>query len=150
MMHRNEDSRLPGFPVITAVTLEWGQQDAFGHVNNIHHFRWFETGRIDYLTRLGVPVVAHGIAPILAAINCNYRRQIKWPDEILIGTRITRIGNSSLTVAHALWTRQNGTIAADGDSVVVIFDYAKQRPHPVPDSLRQLIAEMEGREIQDS
>ena len=137
------DPRLPGFPVITSVTIEWGQQDAFGHINNIHHLRWFETGRIDYLMRLGVAVTAHGVGPILAAINCNYRRQIQWQDEILIGTRVTKIGNSSLTVAHAIWSRDNNGIAADGDSTVVMFDYEKQKPHPVPDELRQLISQME-------
>lgn len=125
--------------------IQWGQQDAFGHVNNIHHFRWFETGRIDYLARLGVPISAAGVGPILAAINCNYRRQISWPDQVLIGTSVTRIGNTSITVSHALWSREHDAIAADGDSTVVIFDYEQQKPHPVPDELRLKIAKLEGR-----
>ncbi len=145
MPDSDNDPRLPGFPVITSVTIEWGQQDAFGHINNIHHFRWFETGRIDYLTRLGVPVTAHGVGPILAAINCNYRRQIQWQDVILIGTRINKIGNSSLTVGHAIWSRDNNAIAADGESTVVMFDYEKQKPRPVSDELRRLISQMEGK-----
>jgi acyl-CoA thioester hydrolase len=147
MTNRNHDPRLPEFPVITPITIEWGQQDAFGHINNIHHFRWFETGRIDYLSRLGVAVKAQGVAPILAAISCNYRRQLNWPDEILIGTRVTRIGNTSLTVGHAIWSRESHAISAEGDSTVVIFDYEKQKPHPVPDELRRKISELEGRPL---
>jgi acyl-CoA thioester hydrolase len=90
-------------------------------------------------------ITSEGLGPILAAINCNYRRQIKWPDEILVGTRVTRIGNSSITVAHAVWSRDNSAIAADGDSTVVYFDYTRQRPHPVPDELRKRISELEGK-----
>ncbi len=141
------DDRLPDFPVVTPMIIQWGQQDAFGHVNNIHHFRWFETGRIEYLARCGVAISAVGVGPILAAINCNYRRQINWPDEILIGTRITRIGNTSMTVAHAIWSREHDGIAADGDSVVVMFDYENQKPHPVPDELRQAITRLEGKPV---
>ncbi len=146
-MTDQQDPGLAEFPVVTPLTIEWGQQDAFGHVNNIHFFRWFETGRIEYLARLGMAITSEGIGPILAAINCNYRRQIKWPDDILIGTRVTRIGNSSITVAHAIWSNRNKAIAADGDSTVVYFDYNRQRPHPVPDELRRLVAELEGREM---
>lgn len=147
MHSADTDSRLPGYPVVTPITLQWGHQDAFGHVNNVHHFRWFETGRIDYLARLGVAVTAEGVGPILAAINCNYRRQIKWPDEILIGTRVTRIGNTSLTVNHAVWTRNNDGVAAEGESTVVMFDYVAQRPHPVSSELRALITQLEGKEL---
>ena len=141
------DLRLPGFPVVTPITLQWGNQDAFGHVNNIHHFRWFETGRIEYLARLNVAITSQGVGPILASINCDYRRQIKWPDEILIGTKVTRIGNTSMTVHHAVWTRDNDGIAAEGDSTVVLFDYDAQRPHPIPDDLRRRISELEGKAL---
>jgi acyl-CoA thioester hydrolase len=144
-MSDSADSRLPGFPVVTPMFIQWGNQDAFGHVNNIHHFRWFETGRIEYLARCGVPISAEHVGPILAAIQCNYRLQIGWPDDILIGTRVTRIGNSSITVAHAIWSRSNDAIAADGDSTVVMFDYRKQKPVTVPDEVRAAIARLEGR-----
>jgi len=139
--------QLAEFPVVIEQPVQWGEQDAFGHVNNVTHFRWFETARVAYLERLGMQYMTspEGKGLILAAINCNYRRQIKYPDAVLVGCRVTRIGNASLTIAHAVFSRQDGAIAADGDSVVVMFDYATQKSRRVPAELRAAIGQLEGR-----
>lgn len=139
--------QLAEFPVVIEQPVQWGEQDAFGHVNNVTHFRWFESARVAYLERLGMRYMTspEGKGLILAAINCNYRRQIKYPDAVLVGCRVTRIGNASLTIAHAVYSRQDAALAAEGDSVVVMFDYALQKSRRVPDDLRAAIAALEGR-----
>ena len=138
---------LVGFPVVIAWPVQWGDQDSFGHVNNTVLFRWFESGRIAYFERLGLGRVTpgEGLGPILATINCNFRRQLNYPDTVHIGTRVTKIGNSSLTIAHAVFSERLQLLAADGDSVVVILDYGAQKPARVPDEVRSTIATLEGR-----
>jgi acyl-CoA thioester hydrolase len=147
----NPPAELASFPAVVRLPVQWGDQDSFGHVNNAVYFRWFETARIAYLERIGLGDKHAGqtteeddIGPILAAINCNYRRQIKYPDTILVGARITRIGRTSLTMTHALWSEMQQAIAADGDSTVVVFSYQANRPQRVPDELRALISKLEG------
>lgn len=136
--------QLDGFPVTTPLTIQWGNQDAFGHVNNIHYFQWMESGRIDYLFKLGIAITSEGVGPILAAINCNYRKQISFPDSIVVGTRITNVGRTSMTIEHQIWSEQNNAIAADGESTVVMFDYDRQKPCPISDDLRTAIEALEG------
>lgn len=138
---------LSEYRVVIEQPVQWGEQDAFGHVNNVTHFRWFESARVAYLECLGMQYMTspEGKGLILAAINCNYRRQIKYPDAVLVGCRVTRMGNASLTIAHAVYSKRDGAIAADGDSVVVMFDYATQKSRRVPDDLREAIAKLEGR-----
>ena len=51
--------------------------------------------------RIGHALSDAGLGPILATINCNYRQPLNYPDTVHIGTRVTKIGNSSLTIAHA-------------------------------------------------
>jgi len=87
------------FPAKIRLPVQWGDQDAFGHVNNIIYFRWFESARIAYLERIGLGEKHEGkadsgenIGPILAAIGCNYRKQVKYPDTVIVGARIVRIG----------------------------------------------------------
>jgi acyl-CoA thioester hydrolase len=87
------------------------------------------------------------VGPILAAIGCNYRRQIKYPDSVIVGARITRIGRSSMTMAHMVWSQLHQAIAADGESTVVVFDYKTNQPRRVPDEFRQLIEKLEGRSL---
>lgn len=136
------------FPVVVEWPVHWGDQDLFGHVNNVVYFRWLETARVAYLDRIGLARL-HGkedLGPILAAIGCNFRRQINFPDTVQIGTRVTRIGNTSMTVEHAIWsTAQAGQLCADGTSTVVIFDYPSQRPVRVPDDIRAKIEKLEGK-----
>ncbi len=140
---------LSDFPVVTTLPVQWGEQDMFGHVNNIIYFRWFESARIEYLDRVGLSyfMEPEKVGPILAAIGCNYRRQLTFPDTIDIGSRITRIGRSSLTMTHGLWSRASQNLIADGDSTIVVFDYTSQRSVPVPDNVRQAIEKLEGRKL---
>ena len=99
-------AELVDFPVSIDLPVQWGDQDAFGHVNNTVFFRWFESARIAYLERLGIgdKNSATGLGPILAAIGCDYRRQVKYPDHVLIGSRIIRIGRTSMTMEHKVWS----------------------------------------------
>jgi acyl-CoA thioester hydrolase len=151
MLVANPPAELAAFPAVVRLPVQWGDQDAFGHVNNAVYFRWFESSRIAYLERIGLgekhsgqPAGGDDIGPILAAIGCNYRRQIKYPDTILVGARITRIGRTSLTMTHALWSEMQQAIAADGESTVVVFSYRENHPQRVPEELRSLISRLEG------
>ena len=135
-----------GFPVWITLPIQWGDQDAFGHVNNIIYLKWFESSRIEYGNRAGLSQTGKGqaLGPILAAISCNYRRQLTFPDTVYIGARITRIGNSSLKMEHRVVSELLGAVAADGDSTLVAFDYTAQKPIAVPASVRAAVEKLEG------
>lgn len=137
---------LADFPAVVRLPIQWGDQDSFGHVNNVVHFRWFESARIAYFEQLGMTTQRPpaGVGPILAAISCNYRRQLVYPGSVLVGARITRIGRTSLTMLHAIFSETQTALAADGESTVVMFDYAANQPHPVPSELRAAIEAAEG------
>ncbi len=136
-----------GFPIWVTLPVQWGDQDAFGHVNNTVYFRWFESARIAYGGRIDLSESGDGgkIAPILAAITCNYRRQLKYPDTVHVGARIVRIGRSSLTMEHRLVSEAWRAVVAEGDSTLVAFDYAAQKPVPVPAAVRSRIEQLEGK-----
>jgi len=140
---------LAGFPVIIVMPVQWGDQDAFGHVNNTVYLRWFESARIAYGERMGLSAMmaTHKIGPILAAIRCSYLRQLNYPDTVRIGARITRIGRSSMVMEHKVESDATGVIVAEGDSTIVVFNYATNRPTPVTDELRSAVNQLEGKTI---
>ncbi len=137
-MGANAAELLADYPVVIEVPVWWGDQDAFGHVNNTVFFRWFESARIAYTGQLGLAELyrTRRIGPILAAVGCNFRRQVKYPDTVHVGARIDRIGRTSLTMAHAVASQAHAAIAGDGTSTIVVFDYDANAPHPIPDDLR--------------
>ncbi len=61
------------------------------------------------------------------------------PDTVRIGSRITRIGRTSVTMEHAIWSESKQILVADGDSTVVSFQYDQQTPTPVPAEIRAAI-----------
>ena len=130
---------LADFPVLYKVPVQWGDQDAFGHVNNTVHIRWFETGRVAYLRAAGwdTTLRSKNIGPILASITCHYRRQVTFPDTVVIGSRVAEMGRTKCTIEHALFSKREQAIVADGISIVVMFDYQKGRPVRIPDELRR-------------
>ena len=140
---------LEPFPVIVSFPLHWGEQDALGHVNNLVYLRWAETSRIEYLSRTGV---WNGLAtvptgPILAAISCDFRLALTYPDTVYAGASITAIGNSSFKMAHRIVSCKRGAVAADLDSTLVWFDYRAGKPLPVPPEVREAIEKLESKSL---
>jgi acyl-CoA thioester hydrolase len=138
---------LANYPVVIALPVFWGDQDAFGHVNNNAYFRWFESARIAYSQRIGLFELfkTERIGPILASISCDYRRQITFPDTVLVGIRVVRIGRTSVGLEHAIASQSQSAVAAEGKSTIVVFDYRANAPHPVPPLIRQAIHDLERR-----
>jgi acyl-CoA thioester hydrolase len=147
MIRSHSPSSLSDYPVIITLPILWGDQDAFGHVNNTMTIRWFESARIAYMEQ-GFPAsmrASEGTGPILAAIRCNYRRQLHYPDTVHIGARVTKIGRTSMIIEHAVYSQKLQAIAVDAMSTIVVFDYQANRPVRVPDELRQECTKREGR-----
>lgn len=137
------------YPVVIALPVQWGDQDAYQHVNNVVYFRWYESARIAYTMRLGLGDLMRiqKIGPILASITCDFRRPITFPDTVHIGSRVTRIGRTSFTMEHALVIASARAIAAEGKSTIVVYDYKSSTPVPVPDDARVAISALEGRTL---
>lgn len=147
MSHRHES--LAGFPVVVTMPLLWGDQDAFGHINNVKYLRWCETARVEYLIRVGlwVPLPPQGVGPILASIKCDYKRPLNYPGTVDVGARVTRIGNSSMQMEHVVVSHELGIVAAEADSTLVLLDYSNGRTVPVSAEARKIIGELEGVEF---
>ena len=141
--------QLRDFPVVISLPVQWGDQDAFGHVNNTVAIRWFESSRIAYISasEMDHMMEAGGIGPILVSITCNYRRQLHHPDTVHIGARVTKLGRSSMVIEHVVYSERLDELAADGTSTLVAFDYKKNRPTRIPDELRRECERLEGRSI---
>jgi acyl-CoA thioester hydrolase len=141
---------LAGFPVTVKLPILWGDQDAFGHVNNLVYLRWCETSRVEYLKRMHMwpelPPVGPG--PILAAQCCHYKKPLNYPDTVYVGARVSRVGNSSFRMEHRVVSEATGVVAAEADSTLVVLDYARGVTVRVPEECRSAIEELEGNAVE--
>lgn len=136
---------LQEFPVIIELPVQWGDQDALGHVNNVVFFRWWESSRIAYAERINLLGAdrSERIGTVLASMKCDFRQQLLYPDSVIIGARIARVGNSSIHIEHRLVSKQTNTVAAEAVSVMVSFDFEKQASCPISPEIRSAIGLLE-------
>ena len=136
---------LAGYPVVVEIPVAWGEMDAFGHVNNIVYFRYFETARIAYFEKLNVPefLDRDPLGPILSETACRFRAALSYPDTVSIGARVARVGEDRFVMHYAVFSHWLGRLAADGEGTLVCFDYRHNRKAPLPERLKGRIAEME-------
>jgi acyl-CoA thioester hydrolase len=140
---QNSPELLSGYSHLTHLPVVWSDQDLFAHVNNLVYLRWAEHSRVEYLLRVGLwRSEADGHEPILARLEVDYRRPVLFPGSVSVGTRVTRIGNTSFQMNHIVVCED--FIAAEVDSVIVMLDIATKRPVRVPGESRRLIAAIEG------
>jgi acyl-CoA thioester hydrolase len=121
--------------------------DAFAHVNNTVFFRWFETGRIAFLKAIDFTGggLSGGVGPILAATGCRFRRPVEFPDTVTVAVRTTAVEDDRFTHAYRVLSRATGEVVAEGEGVVVSYDYGARRRAPIPAPVRAAIAELTGR-----
>lgn len=136
---------LAGYPVVVDVPVAWGEMDAFGHVNNIVYFRYFETARIAYFEKLAVRefLERDPVGPILAETACRFRAALSYPDTVSIGARVTSVGEDRFVMRYAVFSHRLGRLAAEGEGTLVCFDYRQNRKASVPEKLRARIAELQ-------
>ena len=137
------DGPLRGFPIVVEVPVAWGDMDAFGHVNNVVYFRWFESARIAYLRAIEfVDGGDDGVGPILASTHCRFRLPLAFPDRVSVGARTTDLADDRFTMEYRVVSHAADDVAAEGGGVVVAYDYAARSKASIPDDVRRRIRDL--------
>lgn len=137
------------FPVWWPVLTRWADNDMFGHLNNAVYYQLFDTAINGWInTSLGVDPISMPALGIVAESGCRYLRELAFPDRLVVGLAVTRVGSSSVTYRLGVFRegRRGSTadsaepIAAVGHWVHVYVDRASRRPVPVPAAIRALLS----------
>ena len=142
--HAAGDGSLPPVLFRFPITPRWRDLDAFDHVNNSNFLTYLEEARIQWFASLGKPWVTDSMAPLLAAVQINYRLPLPYPSRIVVELFAERIGTTSIRIGHRI-VRQAAdggpdetTLHADGHVVMVWIDRASGKPVPLPDAVREV------------
>jgi acyl-CoA thioester hydrolase len=137
---------LASCPVVIEIPVAWGEMDALRHVNNIVYFRYFESARIDYFEKLRFWEFMNqtGVGPILASIQCRFKTPLTYPDTVSVGTRIPKIEQDRFVMEYYAVSHKSQAIVAEGESVVVSYNYRENKKTLLPDEMKQRILTLEG------
>ena len=140
------------FPVLWPVLTRWADNDMFGHLNNAVYYQLFDTA-INGWINTNVPdidPVTMAAQGIVAESGCRYFSELHFPQRLVVGLAVTRLGRSSVTYrlgifraageAGAAEDTAEQKIAALGHWVHVYIDRNGRRPVPIPDAIRSLLS----------
>jgi acyl-CoA thioester hydrolase len=136
---------LAGYPVVVRIPVQWGEMDAYGHVNNTVYFRYFETARVKYLHECGFldSYDRDKVGAILHSTSCRFRRSLFYPDTAIVGTRAVDIGEDRYRMVYELISERQQALVAEGQEVVVSFNYTTRQVAPIPEEVRRRIVQIE-------
>lgn len=134
------------YPVQIQLTIQWGDMDAFNHVNNVMYFRYFESARIAYFEKLDVMGKGqkNNIAPILAETNCRYKLPLNYPDTISVGASIIEKHSHGFLMEYAIYSHHHQKITSIGTGRIVMLNYSSHEKVAVDKPLLDRINAIEG------
>lgn len=132
------------FPVLWPVLTRWADNDMFGHLNNAVYYQLFDTAINGWINTnvTGIDPVTTPLQGIVAESGCRYFAELHFPERLVVGLAVTRLGRSSVT--YRLGIFRDGAraqpIAALGHWVHVYVDRVSRKPQPIPDEIRALLS----------
>jgi len=126
-----------GYRHFLAIPTRWHDNDAYGHVNNVVYYAWFDTVVNEHLIRVaGLDIAADPAVGLVVETSCRYHRSLAFPDAVEAGLRVDRLGKSSVVYGIGIFRAGEDEASASGRFVHVWVDRATQRPVSVPERVR--------------
>lgn len=130
--------RFEDFPSQTTDKIRYSDTDRQGHVNNAVFSSFLETGRVELLYDPLRPLADSGCSFVIANLSLTFLKELKWPGIVKIGTGLTRIGNSSMSMVQCLY--QDDEVVATAETVIVHMNETTKRSTPLSDQARSVLS----------
>ena len=95
-MSAEERTSRTDYPVLRTLTTRWMDNDIYGHMNNVVHYSLFDTAVNGWLIKQGLLDLSNSATVFLVVeTGCKYYSAMAFPDIVMAGIRITKLGTSS-------------------------------------------------------
>jgi acyl-CoA thioester hydrolase len=130
-------SRREDFRHLYRITTRWDDNDAYGHVNNVRYYAFFDSAINDWLVREGgLDIQGGDVIGLCAESHCAFAAPLAFPDDVEVGLRVAHLGRTSVRYELGVFAAGVDEPAADGWFVHVFVDRATRRPAEPPPRLR--------------
>ena len=131
------------YPHFLGLATRWMDNDAYGHVNNVVYYSFFDTAVNRFLIDRGVLRIDAGpVIGLVVETGCRYHRPLAFPEMVEVGIRVAHLGTSSVRYELGVFREGDDPAAAEGHFVHVYVDRESRTPAPLPDALRAVLEEI--------
>jgi acyl-CoA thioester hydrolase len=131
------------FRLFRPIATRWMDNDAYGHVNNVHYYSYFDSAVNGWLVEKGLLAIAE--SPIIGLVvesGCSYFESVAFPEALEAGIAVVHLGRSSVRYQIGIFKQGVQQAAAQGHFVHVYVDRATQRPVEIPIETRRALSEL--------
>jgi acyl-CoA thioester hydrolase len=123
------------------ITTRWMDNDAYGHINNVTYYSYFDTVANHYLIHEGgLEILASPVIGLVVESKCSYRAPLAYPDRLRAGLRVDKLGTRSVTYGIGIFKEGEEQAAAHGYFVHVFVDRDSRKAVAIPERLREALA----------
>ena len=122
------------------ITTRWGDNDVYGHVNNVVYYAYFDSAVNSHLIEHGVLDLQRSeVVGLVVENRCTFFSSMAFPDVVHVGLKVLHLGRSSVRYEIGLFRNEEPLASAVGEFVHVYVDRASNRPVPIPDATRAVL-----------
>jgi acyl-CoA thioester hydrolase len=135
------------FAVFQPISTRWADNDAYGHVNNVIYYAWFDTAVNAYLIKQGALDIHHGATiGLVVETQCNYFAPVSFPQPVELGMRVAHLGSASVRYELAVFIQNKegefDVCAAKGHFVHVYVDKVTRKPTPLSTPFKSVLEKL--------
>jgi acyl-CoA thioester hydrolase len=131
------------FRVFREISTRWIDNDAYGHINNVIYYSWFDTAVNAYLIEQGaLDIESSQTIGLVVETHCNYFAPLSFPQTVEAGLRVAQLGASSVRYEIGLFAKGAPLTAASGHFIHVYVDKQSRRPVPLPLNLKTVLEKL--------
>jgi len=129
--------------LVTNISLrvDWSELDVFGHVNNVAFNKYAQSARLNYVDMIGLMELhkTQNIGFMVAETNCQFKKEVLFPGNIHIQTKVDFVKNTSFALEHIM-TNDNDELVAIAKDVFVVFDFNKKEKRLIPEQIKGMMS----------
>jgi acyl-CoA thioester hydrolase len=129
-----------GYKAFRTISTRWMDNDAYGHVNNVVYYSWFDTVVNAHLIEQDALDIHRGeTIGLVIETQCNYFAPVAFPQTVEAGLRVAKVGNSSVRYEVGLFLEGEPLTVAKGHFVHVYVERASRRRTDLPPRLKRVL-----------
>jgi acyl-CoA thioester hydrolase len=134
-----------GFAHFTRMPTRWGDNDVYGHVNNVVYYTYCETSICALMVEQGaLDIASSPVIGLVVSSGCDYFSSITFPDVVTVGLKVAHLGNSSVRFELGLFRNDEQQASAAVQMTYVYVERAGSKPVSVPAAVRDVLASLGG------
>ena len=107
------------------------------HASNITFLIFAQSGRVEVLAQAGAPDGSDGETWMTVNVSMDFVGQLFYPSEVKIGSAVTHIGNTSVTIKQGIF--EGDRCVAIASNTMVRVDQRNGEATPISDTIRKAL-----------